>query len=152
MKNVIALLLGILTTFNSYSKNIPYSKEEITWLVKNVYFEARNQKTAGKIAVINVTLNRVKSPLFPNTIKGVVTQRNPRGCQFSWYCDDKPDYITDWESYEKIQKIVLTHIILLDKMIDITDGALYYHADHVMPPWAATKERVIKIENHIFYK
>lgn len=152
MKYVVALLLGMLTSLNCYAKNIPYSKEEITWLVKNVYFEARNQGTAGKVAVINVTLNRVKSPLFPNTIKGVVTQRNPRGCQFSWYCDDIPDLVTEWEIYHRIQNIVLTYIILLDKMIDITDGSLYYHADHVKPHWAPTKQRVIKIENHIFYK
>jgi N-acetylmuramoyl-L-alanine amidase len=152
MKNVIALLLGIFTSLNCFAKNIPYSKEEITWLVKNVYFEARNQGTAGKVAVINVTLNRVRDPNFPNTIKGVVTQKNARGCQFSWYCDNIPDYITDHESYHKIQNIVLTYMLIVSKMVDITDGALYYHADYVRPPWASTKQRIIKIENHIFYK
>jgi spore germination cell wall hydrolase CwlJ-like protein len=36
--------------------------------------------------------------------------------------------------------------------IDITDGALFYHADNIRPSWAKTKKRTTKIGNHIFYK
>ena len=43
-------------------------------LADNMYFEARNQGTAGIIAVSNVVLNRVKSKLYPNNICEVVSQ------------------------------------------------------------------------------
>ena len=43
-------------------------------LADNMYFEARNQGTAGIIAVSNVVLNRVASDMYPNTVCGVVRQ------------------------------------------------------------------------------
>lgn len=39
-----------------------------------VYCESGNQSYEGQLAVANVVLNRVKSPLFPNTISEVVYQ------------------------------------------------------------------------------
>ena len=35
---------------------------------------------------------------------------------------------------------------------DVTEGALWYHADYVHPYWADHLERVVTIEDHIFYK
>ena len=37
-------------------------------------------------------------------------------------------------------------------MIDITDGAMWYHADYVHPRWADYKEVTTKVGRHIFYK
>ena len=65
-------------------------------LALNIYFEARNQPTSGQIAVAEVTLNRVASRNYPNTVCGVVKQSNKNGCAFSWYCDGKSD-----KPYEK---------------------------------------------------
>lgn len=42
-----------------------------------VYREARGEPEEGRRAVVEVILNRVRSPLFPNTIDGVVYQSNP---------------------------------------------------------------------------
>ena len=42
--------------------------EEAICLADNVYHEARNQPTAGQMAVISVTVNRVNDPRFPSTI------------------------------------------------------------------------------------
>ena len=98
-----------------------YTDVDVTWLAKNVYFEARNQGIAGQLAVASVTLNRVADRRFPNTIKEVVTQSLYRNswrdgtpipikhkCQFSWWCDGKPDTIHDWKTYNKIKKLMLT--------------------------------------------
>lgn len=129
------------------------SEDEVEWLTKNVYFEARNQPIAGQIAVIMVTLNRVQSENFPNTVKEVVTDRKSKTrCQFSWYCDGLPDKVKDKKRYEEIKELVLTILSVRSIMTDITSGALYYHADYVNPYWAKTKKRIIKIEHHIFYK
>lgn len=42
-----------------------------------VYREARGEPEEGRRAVVEVILNRVRSPLFPDTIDGVVYQSNP---------------------------------------------------------------------------
>ena len=88
--------------------------KEVECLAKNMYYEARNQGTAGKLAVTNVVLNRLKDKRFPNTICGVVKQGPTREswktkkdknlpdeerifypirhkCQFSLYCDGDSD-------------------------------------------------------------
>ena len=74
-------------------------KEDIDCLAKNIYFESRNQPWVGKIAVAQVTLNRVESMLFPSKICDVVKQiKAPQRCQFSWFCDGKSD-----EPFDKIE-------------------------------------------------
>lgn len=53
-----------------------YNADDLYWLSRIIYAESGNQPLSGKIAVGNVVLNRVKSPRFPNTIHGVIFQRN----------------------------------------------------------------------------
>ena len=91
MKYWVILFLLLLACFKAKA-------DEVECLALNIYHEARNQPTAGKLAVAQVTLNRVKHDRFPNTICGVVYQgyylnNNPikHKCQFSWWCDGKSD-------------------------------------------------------------
>ena len=56
-------------------KNPYYQAEEILWLSRIVYAESRGESDAGKLAVANVILNRVRSPQFPNTILEVIFDR-----------------------------------------------------------------------------
>lgn len=53
-----------------------YDSDSLYWLSHIIYAESGNQPLTGKIAVGNVVLNRVASPLFPNTVYAVVFQRN----------------------------------------------------------------------------
>ncbi|WP_186564602.1 cell wall hydrolase [Lawsonibacter celer] len=53
-----------------------YPSEDLYWLSHIIYAESGNQPMEGKIAVGNVVLNRVNDPRFPNTVYGVVFQRN----------------------------------------------------------------------------
>ena len=100
-----------------------FKNNEITCLAKNMYFEARNEGTAGVLGVTNVVLNRVKSDLYPNTICGVIEDAKisqwwlkEKGlkkpikhmCQFSWYCDGKSDEIKDHYTYN--QPVSYTHL------------------------------------------
>lgn len=155
MKKYITLLLCALSfSSQAYPIDPKPSNEEVTWLVKNIYFEARNQGTAGRLAVMMVTLNRVLSDKFPNTIKGVVTQGGVKRhrCQFSWYCDGKHDKIYDWKTYNEIEQLVLTTLPIVSRINDITDGATFYHATYVKPSWAKVKIKTAQIGDHIFYK
>ena len=151
-----------------------FDVEEARCLAENIYHEARNQGTAGWLAVAAVTLNRVTDRRFPNTICEVVFQAETteswrtknkdvpdieriyypvrHRCQFSWYCDGKPDDINQLGIYMDIMqfsKILLTSRVM---MFDITDGATFYHADYVMPSWAKSKIKTIEIGDHIFYR
>ena len=151
-----------------------FDVEEARCLAENIYHEARNQGTAGWLAVAAVTLNRVTDDRFPDSICDVVFQSETREswrtkgkdvpdiervyypvrhrCQFSWYCDGKPDDINQLGIYMDIMqfsKILLTSRVM---MFDITDGATFYHADYVMPSWAKSKIKTIEIGDHIFYR
>lgn len=154
LKALICCLLIFTATSIHPAKQPVLSKEDVRWLAKNVYFEARDQPIAGQIAVIMVTLNRVRNVSFPNTIKEVITQGGTRlnRCQFSWYCDGKPDLINDWKTFWEIEKLVIQILSTHGLIRDITSGAIFYHADYVRPYWAKTKKRIVKIDRHIFYR
>ena len=144
-------------------------------LALNVYHEARGQGTAGLFGVTAVVLNRVNDSRFPNTICGVIYQGPTREswktrihknlptedriyypikhkCQFSWYCDGKDDTPYNTEKYQEILDLIESILYNEHPFIDITDGALFYHADYVNPSWAKTKQRTTEINDHIFYR
>ena len=148
-------------------------QNSVECLTLNMYYETRNQSTAGILGVVAVVYNRVKDKRFPNTICEVIKQGPTREswktkrtidendaiyypirnkCQFSWYCDGKSDVPRDKKRYNELLKFAYT--IMDDEIyfIDITDGALFYHANYITPSWAKTKQRTTVIGDHIFYK
>ena len=127
--------------------------EELYCLSKNIYFESRNQPTLGQIAVGQVTMNRVNSPRFPNTVCGVVRQGGEKRnrCQFSWYCDGKSDEPESGEVWD--DSVYLSLLIYSEELtVDVTEGALWYHATYVSPDWAKHYEKTVRINDHIFYR
>ena len=151
---------------NVIKKNLLIDDKELLCMAKNIFFEAAVESTAGKLAVAQVTLNRVNSKYYPNTVCGVVYEgphytasnglRLPirDRCQFSWYCDGKGDEPKVesrlWTDTQELAKYVL---LRQDELPDITDGALHYHADYITAPrWAGRKHKTAKIDTHIFYR
>ena len=131
--------------------------QELACMATNIYHESARESDLGKIAVAMVVLNRVSSPDFPDTICDVVHQPSrdstrPRSCQFSWTCDGKSDRIRDSEKYQSIISLSRDILRSRDTIVDIVDGALYYHAVYVNPSWAKYFKRVTRIDTHIFYK
>ena len=133
--------------------------DERTCLVEAVYFEARSETFIGKLAVANVILERMHNKSFPNTICGVVKQgrywegkpvRNR--CQFSYWCDGKPETIANINALEEVVKVV--QLTLDGVMLRDTLKATHYHAVYVSPSWAVSKEFVLMdtVGEHIFYK
>lgn len=59
-----------------------YDSESVLWLSRIIHAEAKGESLLGKIAVGNVVLNRKESSLFPNTIYGVIFDRQ-NGVQFT---------------------------------------------------------------------
>ena len=146
-------------------------QNEVVWLdtssqrnclAKNIYFESANQPLVGRVAVANVTLNRVNDDQFPNDICSVVYQARLRTnwkdelvpiigqCQFSWYCDGKSDRPTDSKTW--VEAVKLAGQGISGFYPDLTEGALWYHADYISPNWSQYLERTVTIENHLFYR
>ena len=59
-----------------------YDADALYWLSRIISAESRGEPLAGQIAVGNVILNRVRSTAFPNTIWGVIFDRED-GVQFT---------------------------------------------------------------------
>lgn len=53
-----------------------YPEDVLYWLSHIIHAESGNQPLEGQIAVGNVIMNRVASPLFPNTVYEVIHQTN----------------------------------------------------------------------------
>jgi spore germination cell wall hydrolase CwlJ-like protein len=121
-------------------------------LALNIYHEARSEPRKGQEAVAAVTINRVASPAFPDSVCQVVQQggKKRNRCQFSWWCDRNSDTPREPSAWE--HALSLSRKALDGKVSDPTNGALYYHASYVKPRWARTFTRTNKIGRHLFYK
>ncbi len=172
---LVSYLLGLLAvimlvqsvTTNKFAvlreKNGYYSQDvvsiktretQLECLAMNIYREAGYESFEGKVAVAQVTMNRVANGQFGKDVCGVVYQKNVVMervvCQFSWACDaaarTRPVNQTAYkESYEVAKKVLLE-----DFTLSVLKDALYYHANYVNPKWSL--EKIGSIGNHIFYK
>lgn len=123
---------------------IKVNKKDLACLAKNIYHEARGEPLEGQLAVAQVTLNRVKSGEFHNTVCGVVYADK----QFSW-TDEPLKSIQDMKAWQSSLKIA--DAILARKITVSNFKALYFHSKKVRPAWAHKKQLVAKIGNHVFY-
>ena len=65
-----------------------YREDEVFWLARIITAESAGESLIGQIAVGDVILNRVRSPLYPNTIYGVIFDKK-YGVQFSPVLDGR---------------------------------------------------------------
>jgi hypothetical protein len=76
--------------------------DPVTCLARTIYWEAKGEGEEGMRAVANVVLNRLGKPGFPDTVCGVVKEgQSQRKCQFSWWCDGRPDEAQDAGAYAR---------------------------------------------------
>ncbi|MGC1303395.1 MAG: cell wall hydrolase [Caulobacteraceae bacterium] len=116
-----------------------------------IYYEARGEVRTGQQAVAQVVLNRVRDPIYPNTICGVVFQGSERstGCQFSFTCDgsmDRPPRGPAWGLANHLAEQALNGFVLSE-----LGGATNYHNHTVAPVWSEFLTRSAEIGGHIFY-
>lgn len=123
--------------------NVPagFSQNDIRLMANAVYGEARGEPYIGQVAIAAVILNRVKSPLFPNTVSGVIFE--PRA--FTAVADGQI-WLTP---NEQAKRAVLDAI----NGWDPTGGAIYYfNPNTATSAWIWSRPQVKKIGNHIFCK
>jgi len=144
---IFLLLMAPVVVMANYS--------ETEWLARNIYHEARGEGLHGIMVVAIVTINRVESGIYPNTVKGVVTQRD----QFSWYHNKKIKAIKKDDNYH-LCLAVSKSVIKLWKSKKFKafarqsglNGVLWYHNTKEKPKWSRSKIRVAKVGKHLLYK
>ncbi|MFY0990753.1 cell wall hydrolase [Halomonas sp. C05BenzN] len=125
--------------------------EAITCLSRTIYWEAKGEEIADMEAVANVVMNRLGHEGFPDTICEVVTQGSEQGaCQFSWWCDGRPDHVVEEDRHEIAREVARQ--ALNQQLPDRTGGALYFHQREVWPSWAAEYIKTVEVGEFVFYK
>lgn len=127
-------------------------RNAIDCLSSAIYYEAGNETSQGKRGVAQVVLNRVRHPAFPNSICGVVYQGSERrtGCQFSFTCDGSLARRPTRISWEQARLIAIGAI---SGAVEPSVGmSTHYHADYVIPYWAQSLNKIVKVGSHIFYR
>lgn len=157
-KLISTVLLSILIILPATSQQQTFSFEQsisqdigkqVLCMAKNIYYEAASESFEGKLAVAQVTMNRVNSPLYPKTICEVVYQKTGSTYQFSWVGENvgpvRSKYA--WEECLIVAKKALTQSKLHDRIYETK--SMFYHNTSVNPAWRL--KYVAKIGNHLFY-
>lgn len=134
--------------------------EALACLACNIYHEARSEPLDGKRMVGKVTMNRVGSALFPDTVCAVVWQRHGRSPQFSWTHDGRSDRVHNAAAWREAVEIAALMIRdHYDPHVNVPIGgriyepdSMWFHAGSIRPRWTARLQRVAQVGNHIVYR
>ena len=121
-------------------------------LTSAVYYEAGQESADGQRAVAQVVLNRVRHPAFPATVCGVVFEGSTRvtGCQFTFTCDGwlaRRPSAEGWRRAREVAQAALSGAVHAP-----VGHATHYHANYVVPYWAASLAKNAVVGAHIFYR
>lgn len=115
------------------------SQDDLYWLSRAVYGEARGESYTGQVAVAAVIINRTQSGEFPKTIKGVIFQKSA----FTAVSDGQI-YLTPNATAIKASREALAGA-------DPSGGALYYwNPAKSTSKWIWTRTIIKRIGNHVF--
>lgn len=126
------------------------ASDELQALALNIYHEARGESEEGMRMVGEVTINRVSSSHYPDTICEVVYQ----GCQFAWTCSSRknkrPKEDEAWEkSLEIAQELLSENVASYDHL---ATHFINKHDLKRLPRWIRKLEKVETIGDHTFYR
>lgn len=131
--------------------------DPVKCLSDNIYYEAANEPYAGKVAVAQVTMNRVADPHYPSTVCGVVYQRavNAEGkkvAAFSWTLGRawRAKGPIDPIKYAECRLIAIGVINGFIQSVIIDSRVLWYRAVYINVDWH--KHEAAKIGHHVFYR
>ncbi|WP_205685225.1 spore cortex-lytic enzyme [Peribacillus acanthi] len=129
------------TSKTSTASNVPagFSENDIKLLSNAVYGEARGEPYIGQVAIAAVILNRLESPLFPNTVSGVIFEP----LAFTAVADGQI-WLTPNDTARKA-------VIDAINGWDPTGNALYYfNPDTATSKWIWSRPQIKRIGQHIF--
>ena len=146
-----ALPVGTMRGFTQIGMDSAGYAGALKCMTQAIYYEAANEPEAGKRAVAQVVLNRLRHPAYPNSVCGVVYEgSNKRVCQFSFTCDGsllRTPMARQWNESRRVAALMLA-----GGTEPAVGTATNYHADYVVPRWAFTLGKLAQIGRHIFYR
>jgi len=131
------------------------TEQDLVCLAMNVYYEARGEPLLGQYAVAEVTMNRVASPRYPDTVCEVVYQkrwdplRKREVSAFSWTEFDVVPH-PEGEQWQVAWEVAKT--VYNGERPPMLNGAVHYHATYIRPSWSRGKQHIAKIGRHVFYR
>ena len=133
------LKIPTTATVKASRRGSGYSQDDLYWLARAVYGEARGESYTGQVAVAAVILNRVESSQFPNTVKGVIFEP----LAFTAVADGQI-YLTPNATAIKATRDAAAGW-------DPSGGALYYwNPAKSTSKWIWTRSIIKRIGNHVF--
>jgi N-acetylmuramoyl-L-alanine amidase len=138
---------SVTETEFDFTEKVKLTDDEKKCLALNIYHEAGVEDHDGKVAVGQVTLNRVRSGRWGDDVCDVVYAK----AQFSW---------TLWEKNHKVmpkgplweKSLVAVQSIIEGEQHPELTKVMFYHTDYIKKPrWADDKYKVVQIGQHIFY-
>lgn len=149
--------------------------EELYCLALNAYHEARGVGMDEMMAVSQVVMNRVNHSTHYTTVCYVITEGPTREswrtrqdktlpdeerifypvrgkCQFSWYCDGRPDVVRNMKGWE--DAVIAAYLVYNGYGEDRVQDALHYYAHKkiVKPDWTKDMEVTAVLAGHTFLK
>jgi N-acetylmuramoyl-L-alanine amidase len=116
-----------------------YNADDAALLSHIIYAEAGNQPMAGMIGVGNVVLNRVASPLFPNTVRDVIYAPG----QFEPVSRGSINLTPNADS-------VVAAYLALEGYNTVGDS-MYFHNPGSSTSYLNSATFVVKIQDHVFF-
>lgn len=134
--------MGINSSSSSSSSSSGASNSSSLNLISRfVHAEARGEPYTGQVAVAAVILNRVKDSRFPNTVSGVVYQKNAFTCVSDGQINLSPNETSRKAAQDAINGW------------DPTYGAVYYfNPNTATNKWIWSRPMTITIGKHRFCK
>ena len=155
---VVALVVALLAGFGWFLQSVfaeRSDRQNLQCLALNIYYEARGEPRTGQYAVAEVTMNRVASEYFPDTVCGVVYQkrwdylRKRYVAAFSWTeFDTQP--APEGREWRRAQEVA--QVVYYGRHVPRLDGVLHYHSIYIKPSWARGRKPVARIGRHLFYR
>ena len=131
-------LIGLPTGSSSSSG---YSSSDYQLLARLISAEARGEPYNGQVAVGAVVMNRVKHPLFPNSVSGVIYQSGAFTC------------VTDGQFYKSVADSAYRAARDALNGMDPSGGAIYYYNPNTATSsWIWSRPVITVIGNHKFCK
>ena len=118
-----------------------YNSDDLFWLSRVIFAESGNQCLEGKMAVGNVIMNRINHKNWPDTILGVIAQKN----QFTTYRGGKLANRTP-----NAQSVIAAKLVLDGGVVE--EVAKAYFFDSTSNSWASRNKTCLAvIGGHKFY-
>jgi len=154
---VFGLALHSVFARHEQAREVKLAKQgtDLECLARNVYYEARGEPAEGQYAVAEVTMNRLASARYPDSVCGVVQEKRwdeIRGRYVGAFAWTEFDAMAEpegqaWDAARKVAEDVY-----FGRAPQRLEGATHFHATYLKPSWARERKRVARIGGHVFYR